>query len=137
MTERPGQNASDYPEVLIISSDLGLTRFLSEGLLPAGFWPSAVRSGLQALEVFRLRTFDAVLIDAALSDLPVDALVERLRETHDEAGEEVRHTSTTSMVIIAGIQQELEPYDLEVIAPDAVFVAPFDLEDLVDRLNQV
>lgn len=137
MTDQNRQNASEFPEVLIVSADLGLTRFLTEGLLPEGFWPSAVRSGLQALEVFRLRTFDAVLIDAALSDLPVDVLVDRLRETHDAAGEEVRHTASTSMLLIAGIPQELEPYHLETMAPDALFVAPFELEDLVERLRQI
>src|SRR5688572_13288533 len=109
MTSRPGQNALDYPEVLIISADLGLTRFLSEGLLLEGFWPSVVHAGLQALEVFRLRTFDAMLIDAAISDLPMDVLIERLRTTHSPDGSEVRHTAGTSIIVIAGIPQELEP----------------------------
>lgn len=116
---------------------MGLTRFLHEGLLPNGFWPSAVRSGLQALEVFRLRTFDAVLIDAALADLPVDTLIDRLRATHNASGEEVRYTEATSIVIIAGMRQELDPYDMAAIAPDATFVAPFELEDLVARLREL
>ncbi len=130
-------NASNYPEVLIVTADIGLTRFLSEGLLPEGFWPSAVRSGLQALEVFRLRTFDAVVVDAALSDLPIDAFTDRLRQSHDTGGNELRQTRDVRLLIVAGIPQELEPYNLQAIGPDAVFVAPFELGDLVDTLRQL
>lgn len=137
MTDSPGTNASDYPEVLLVSADLGLTRFLSEGLLPEGFWTSAVRSGLQALEVFRLRTFDIVLVDAALSDLPVDALIARLRQSHDASGKEVRQSGSVPIVLIAGMAQELEPYDLGAIGPADVFVAPFELSDLVVRLRDL
>lgn len=137
MTDSPGTNAADYPEVLLVSADLGLTRFLSEGLLPEGFWTSEVRSGLQALEVFRLRTFDIVLVDAALSDLPVDALVARLRQSHDASGNEVRQSGSVPIVLIAGMAQELEPYDLGAIGPAGVFVAPFELSDLVVRLRDL
>ena len=131
------EHASNYPEILIVTADIGLTRFLSEGLLPEGFWPSAVRSGLQALEVFRLRTFDAVIVDASLSDLPVDAFVERLRQSYDVSGAEVRQTQNVRLLIVAGIPQELEPYDMAGIRPDAIFVAPFELSDLVDELRRL
>ncbi|MGD9714587.1 MAG: hypothetical protein AB7V46_21395 [Thermomicrobiales bacterium] len=137
MPAAPDLNASEYPEVLIVTPDLGLTTFLTEGLLPEGFWPSAVRSGLQALEVFRLRTFDAVVVDAALSDLPLDAFAARLRQTHNADGGEIRQSSDVALLIVAGIPQELAPYDLDAIAPGAVLVAPFELQELVDGLRKI
>ncbi|MEZ4624469.1 MAG: hypothetical protein R2843_06700 [Thermomicrobiales bacterium] len=54
------------PHVLIVSDDQGLAEFLSEGLTIAGFWTSVIASALQTLEVFRLRTFDLIIVDAAL-----------------------------------------------------------------------
>lgn len=82
MSERPREAARQQyqrPHVLIISDDLSLTDFLGEGLPLAGFWTSIIASGLQALEVFRLRQFDLIVVDAALSNFDAGELIRRLR----------------------------------------------------------
>src|SRR5919112_1711088 len=61
--------ALQRPHVLIVSDDSELTTFLGEGLVYAGFWTSIIANGVQALEVFRLRSFDVMLLDAALSGI--------------------------------------------------------------------
>jgi two-component system, OmpR family, response regulator VicR len=129
--------ASQYPEVLVVSGDLSLSQFLSEGLTESGFWMSVVRSGLQALEVFRLRSFGALIIDAAVSDLPMDELIRRLRRNDDGVSGATRQSATTPIVVIAGIPGELEPFDLQALDLKAVFVAPFELDDLASTLKAV
>ena len=61
--------ALQRPHVLIVSDDPELTAFLGEGLVYAGFWTSAIASAVQALEVFRLRSFDVLVLDAALGGI--------------------------------------------------------------------
>jgi DNA-binding response OmpR family regulator len=127
--------ASEFPEVLVISGDLSLTQFLTEGLGQMGFWMSAVRSGLQALEVFRLRGFDAIVIDAAVADLRLDELVRRLRDPVDSA-ETVRTSIRTPVILVAGIEEELSGYEPELLNVEATLVAPFELDDLASELNR-
>jgi DNA-binding response OmpR family regulator len=129
--------ASQYPEVLVVSGDLSLSQFLTEGLTESGFWMSVVRSGLQALEVFRLRTFDALIVDAAVSDLPMDELIRRLRSTDEAASDTPRQSAAIPIVVIAGIPDEIEPFDLQSLDLQAVFVAPFELDELASTLKSV
>lgn len=129
--------ASQYPEVLVVSGDLSLSQFLTEGLMESGFWMSAVRSGLQALEVFRLRGFDALIIDAAISDLPLDELVRRLRSDPEDSPQISRLSAATPIVVVAGIPQELEPFDIIALDLQSVLVAPFELDDLAKVLRAI
>ncbi len=81
MTDRPRKTAQrqfQRPHVLIVSDDPSLVEFLNEGLPLGGFWTSVIASGLQAIEVFRLRQFDLVLIDAGLTSFSAVELIRRL-----------------------------------------------------------
>src|SRR5215203_6523822 len=85
------QQRFERPHVLIVTDDEDLRDFLSEGLVIAGFWTSAVASALQTLEVFRLRTFDLAIVDLALGGMRAIELIKRLRsETIDSDRSEVR-----------------------------------------------
>ena len=68
--------------MLIVSDDRDLSDFLSEGLVYAGLWTSVIADALQTLEVFRLRSFDAVLVDFS-SGGPAEsiALLDEIRRT--------------------------------------------------------
>ncbi len=70
--------AQPRPHILIVSDDNDLAQFLSEGLVIAGFWTSIIASALQTLEVFRLRSFDCVIVDAALQGLGAAELARRI-----------------------------------------------------------
>ena len=129
--------ASQYLEVLVVSGDLSLSQFLTDGLMESGFWMSAVRSGLQALEVFRLRGFDWLIIDAAISDLPLDELILRLRSDSEDSSEISRQSAATPIVVVAGIPQELEPFDTSSLDLAAVLVAPFELDELASILRAI
>jgi CheY-like chemotaxis protein len=120
------------PHVLIVSNDPDLTAFLSEGLTFGGFWTSAVASAIQTLEVFRVRSFDLVLVDGSLAGLGAPELIRRLRGRSDRAAGAPR----TDVPILA-IAGDSDPSSAErLAAADAVLSPPLDLEDLVPTLHR-
>src|SRR5690606_15916641 len=83
-SEQPmSDSALERPHLAIVTDDLSLSHFLTEGLLYEGFWTSAIGSGLQFLEVLRLRSFDAVLLDAGIGDISAEEVIRRMRGTSD------------------------------------------------------
>jgi CheY-like chemotaxis protein len=97
-------------------------------------WTSTVASALQCLEVFRLRTFDLMLIDPLLGGLGAVELVTRLRSPESDDG---RPRSDIPIVVIAGSADEIE-----LVAPIAHLVgdivqAPIEVEDLALHLFAV
>lgn len=124
------------PHVLIVSDDEGLTSFLAEGLLYGGFWTSAVASALQTLEVFRLRTFDLMLVDAALAGMSALELIRRLRGRSDRAASDTPRTDIP-ILLVAGSPAEADHAAALAAGADGILVAPLDLEELVPRLHAI
>ncbi len=130
------QSALERPHVLIVTDDPDLSAFLAEGLVYGGFWTSTVASGIQTLEVFRLRTFDLALVDAALRDLSAVEVIRRLRGRSDRTAPATPRTDIP-ILLIAATTDELPPSDAASAGVDGILVAPLDLEDLVPRLHAV
>lgn len=129
-------SALHRPHVLIVSDDTDLSAFLAEGLVYGGFWTSTVASGIQTLEVFRLRTFDLALVDAGLHDLSATEVIRRLR------GRSTRSTIRASrtdipIVVIAASEHEAAAIDPTALDIDAIRTAPIDLEELVPNLHGI
>jgi DNA-binding response OmpR family regulator len=133
MTER--REPVERPHVLIVSGDEGLSSFLSEGLVLGGFWTSTVASGIQTLEVFRLRTFDLILLDAALGDLDSLEVVRRLRGTSDRASQSGPKIDLP-IVLIAATPDEVDPPEAIAAGVDQIVVAPLELETLIPELHR-
>ena len=126
--------ALQRPHVLIVSDDPELTAFLAEGLVYAGFWTSAIASAVQALEVFRLRSFDVMVLDAALGGIGAIELLRRLRGRSDRATPAER--SDIPILIIAASSDELDPTLAKQSGADAVILAPIELEQLAVDLGR-
>ena len=120
--------ALQRPHVLIVSDDPELTGFLGEGLVYAGLWTSAIASAVQALEVFRLRSFDAMVLDAALGGIGAIELLRRLRGRSDRAP--IGERTDIPILIIAASRDELDPVLAEQVGADGVILAPIELEQL-------
>jgi CheY-like chemotaxis protein len=118
---------------LIIGDDEDLSGFLSEGLTLGGFWTSVIASGIQALEVFRLRTFDLVLIDAALKGLGPTELTRRLRRPNLENAPR----TDIPLFVIAGSLDEIDPQDAADAGADGVLLPPIELEELIPMLFHI
>jgi DNA-binding response OmpR family regulator len=125
--------ALQRPHVLIVSDDPELTGFLGEGLVYAGFWTSAIASAVQALEVFRLRSFDAMVLDAALGGIGAIELLRRLRGRSDRAPTAER--TDIPILVIAASRDELDPVLAAQVGADGVILAPIELEQLAADLG--
>ena len=126
--------ALQRPHVLIVSDDPELTGFLGEGLIYAGFWTSTIASAVQALEVFRLRSFDAMLLDAALGGMGAIELLRRLRGRSDRATTAER--ADIPILVIAASSDELDPVRAEQAGANGVIVAPIELEQFAVDLGR-
>jgi DNA-binding response OmpR family regulator len=129
------REAVERPHVLIVTNDRDLSDFLSEGLVLGGFWTSTIASGIQTLEVFRLRSFDLILIDADLGDLDSLEVVRRLRGTSDRASQ-TGPKIDLPIGLIAASPEEVEMPAAIAAGVDYVLVAPIELEELIPELHQ-
>lgn len=129
-------SALHRPHVLIVSDDTDLSGFLAEGLVYGGFWTSTIASGIQTLEVFRLRTFDLAMVDAGLRDLNASEVIRRLRGYSNRAAGQAGRTDIP-IVVIAASDTEAEAIATVSDVIDGLVVAPIDLEDLVPALHRI
>lgn len=124
---RTGMDAFRRPHVLIVSDDTGLSGFLNEGLVVAGCWASVVASALQVLEIFRLRTFELVIVDVALGGLGASELIRRLGLPDEATG---RPRSDIPILLIAEREDEVASADVDPSTVAAVILAPLEIEDV-------
>jgi len=139
MSERPrleARQSHQRPHVLIICDDASLASFLNEGLPLGGFWTSVIASGLQAIEVFRLRQFDLILLDAGLTSFAAPELVRRLRGTSSRTSQGLVRTPAP-IVLIAEPATALPHAELEKLDVVTQVVAPVELDDLVRDLHRI
>jgi CheY-like chemotaxis protein len=139
VTERPRlqeRAQNERPHVLIVSDDTSLSTFLEEGLPLGGFWTSVIASGLQALEVFRLRQFDLIVIDWSLQSFGAQEFLRRLR------GVSTRTTSTESRTGAPAVIISEAPVDLPVeeqarLGISRMLRAPLEIDEVARELHMV
>ena len=69
--------------ILLVEDDPALLTILEASVAHGGFSSESVHSGAEALEVFRSRPFDAVLIDLGLPDRDGGEVLRELRDASD------------------------------------------------------
>lgn len=139
MTDKPllkARKHSERPHVLIISDDSSLATFLNEGLPLGGFWTTVIASGLQALEVFRLRQFEIIALDYELRSFDAIELTRRLRGISSRANNSDART-TAPIVLISEGPIQLDPEMMAHLGISRTFSAPLELDDLVPELHEV
>lgn len=139
MTDKPlltARKHSERPHVLIVSDDPSLAQFLNEGLPLGGFWTTVIASGLQALEVFRLRRFDIVVIDWDLRSFNALELIRRLRGISSRSGA-IEARTTAPIVVISEHPATLDTSECARLEIGRMLHAPIDLDELVPDLHLV
>ncbi len=116
-------SALQRPHILIVTDDPSLSDFLGEGLVYAGFWTSVIASALQTLEVFRLRSFDGIVLDSDLGGFGSTELVRRLKGRTD-----------IPILLIASAPATVDTAEQQLFGIDRVLYAPIELEDLAHEL---
>ncbi len=132
---RERATAAARPHVLVVTDDPGLKDFLAEGLMYGGFWTSSVASGLQTLEVFRLRSFDLVLVDAHLGGIGALELLRRLRGRSERAPQAAR--TDVPILLVTDQPAVVDQTGAEQAGADGILTAPIELEEIVPRLHQI
>ena len=129
-------SALDRPHIAIVSDDLSLSHFLLEGLLYEGFWTSAIGSGLQFLEVLRLRSFDAVILDAGFGDIAATEVIRRMRGTSDRV-DNVTPRSTMPAIVVAGHVGETSRSEVLDAGGQGLLEPPFEITDVAVAVRKV
>jgi len=129
-------SALERPHLAIVTQDLSLSHFLTEGLLYEGFWTSALGSGLQFLEVLRLRTFDAVIVDAGLGDITVAEMLRRMRGKSDRVPAGSPRSDMPAMVI-AGVTGEIELAAVRDAGGQGLLEPPLEIEDVAAAMRDL
>lgn len=139
MTDRPRlreRRHSERPHVLIVSDDESLSAFLNEGLPLGGFWTTVIASGLQALEVFRLRQFDLIVIDWSLQSFGSLELLRRLRGVSTRT--KTSEPRTMAPVVLISDQPADVPVEEQArLGISRLLHAPLELEEIVRELHSV
>jgi DNA-binding response OmpR family regulator len=139
MTDRPRLTArkhSERPHVLIVSDDPGLSGFLNNGLPLGGFWTTVIASGLQALEVFRLRQFDLVVLDWDLQSFDALEFLRRLRGVSTRSAT-ARPRTVAPVVVISENPARLDEKDRSLLEVSRMLHAPLDIDEVVRELHAV
>ena len=123
------ESALERPHLAVVTDDISLSHFLTEGLLYEGFWTSAIGSGLQFLEVLRLRSFDAVLLDAGLGDISAEEVIRRMRATTDRAALGIPRSEMPA-IVIAGIPGEIEFSAVVTAGGQLLLEPPLEIEEV-------
>ncbi len=140
-TPRPRLDArktNERPHVLVVSDDPGLSEFLAEGLPLGGFWASVIANGLQALEVFRLRQFDLVVVDAGMGSFDALEFLRRLRGVSDlDQGGTARTAAPIVIIQPAADANEHLPAAFAGLDIALVLSPPLELDEIVRSLHLV
>jgi DNA-binding response OmpR family regulator len=129
------RRTTERPHVLIVTDDPTLSEFLAEGLPLGGFWTSVIASGLQALEVFRLRQFDLIVLDMTLQSFDAIEFLKRLRGVSDRASTTASRTGAPAILIYP--QAFEERTDARELGISATIYPPLELDEVVRVLHAV
>ena len=122
------------PHILIVSDDVDLSNFLAEGLTLGGFWTSVIASGLQVLDVFRLRTFDLAIFDATLKGMGTVDVIQRLRARRPSGG---AWPVDIPLLVVAGGLDEIDPEAVKAAGADGLLLPPLELAELIPALFRI
>ena len=130
--DRPAawERVSQRPHVVVISDDPDLRDFFVQGLLMAGFWTSAIASGIQAIEVFRMRRFDLILLDARIRGLPAAEIIRRLRGGSGRG----REALTQVPVVVVDDEDPSASDAFGELGVDGYLEPPIELDEVALRL---
>jgi len=132
------RKSNERPHVLVVSDDPDLSGFLAEGLPLGGFWASVIANGLQALEVFRLRQFDLVVVDGDMQSFDATEFLRRLRGLSELDRDGLSRTNAPAVLIHASpVRAESMAASLHELGIAAMLVAPLELDDIVRSLHRV
>lgn len=111
--------------ILIVEDETRISSFIEKGLAAAGYTPTVVANGLDALDYVATGSFDLVLLDVGLPGIDGFAVLRRLRES-GETMPIIMLTARTSVDdTVAGLDGGANDY----------LPKPFKFDELVARIR--
>lgn len=110
--------------ILIVEDDPSLLAILQAAIAYGGFNAESVASGARALETFRARSFDAVLMDLGLPDMDGGELLRSLRSFTD-----------VPVIVVSGRGSERDKIDALDLGADDYVAKPFLPGELLARIR--
>lgn len=121
-----GRAINGRRKVLVVDDDPFIRTLLVAWLQEAGYGVVTAEDGQQALDVLRSERPDVLLLDLMMPKLDGYALA-RIIRTHD---------ATRGLPIIVLSADARAPQKLNGVRIDAFISKPFDLDDLLARVNE-
>lgn len=112
-------------KILIIEDEERIAQFVAKGLTKQGFHPAVALTGREGLYLAQTGDFELVLLDLGLPDMDGFAVLQEIREAHNDV---------PVIVLTARTSIEDTVYSLEEGASDYV-AKPFRFEELVARIR--
>lgn len=120
---------TSQPVVLIVDDDKILLESIADLLMLSDFQVVTARNGLEAIDIIEQNTPDCIVSDVMMPEMDGYALLEALRG--DERWAQI------PIVLITAYERPLKRLKGGDLTPDAVLVKPFDVDDLVDAINNL
>src|SRR5687768_14963711 len=114
------------PRILIVEDDSSLAQILRDNLLLDGFDVEWASQADRALSLYRSFVPDLVLLDVMLPDL-----------SGFELARVLRHGGKTPIIILSARGEKADKLTGLRLGADDYITKPFDMEDLVARINTV
>lgn len=113
--------------VFVVEDDTRLAELLRQGLEEEGISVAVTGDGAEALEIARLSTFDAIVLDIMLPGMDGFTVARRLRENHIQTPILMLTARDTNEDMIAGLN----------LGADDYVVKPFAFDVLLARIRAV
>lgn len=110
--------------ILVVEGELSIRSFVSLSLRKKGYEVMEADSGEQALELFRNRNFDVVLLDLMLPGIDGFTVCQEIRKVNQKVG----------IIMITAKTQEKDKIEGLVIGADDYLCKPFSLQELEVRI---
>ena len=113
-------------QILIVEDDPDIQELLCAYLRDAGYAPSAAGDGVEALNLFRTRSFDLVLLDLMLPKIDGFAVCELIR----------RQSQVPILMLTAldGEEQQLRGFAMDI---DDYVTKPFSMPVLLEKIRVI
>ena len=113
-------------QILIVEDDPDIQELLCAYLRDAGYAPSAAGDGVEALNLFRTRSFDLVLLDLMLPKIDGFAVCELIR----------RQSQVPILMVTAldGEEQQLRGFGMDI---DDYVTKPFSMPVLLEKIRVI
>ena len=116
-------------KVLVVDDELGIRELLHDALTEAGYEVITARSGKEAIEVFRTKKPDLVLLDIMMPELDGFQTCEILRKDSNNA--------SLPIIMLTAKDRESDIVQALELGADDYIIKPVDAKELLNKIDNL